>query len=202
MGSFRKSWSTLPLDFISTYLAETLLGQQWRYLFSATLLLLEFYTLTRPYYPPLLTRLFNPLISTLQTLHLTTHGPLLPFQLIHLARKATLTLFIALSQLGPLFQPPSPTPTASSSNPNAVEPAQLQRLEGLAQANDAEATRLLALDMAPFVGDEKGVKEVQSRIKEWLVQNTIRADPEVRDAMGRVMGRRRDGTLAGTRAVG
>ena len=56
--------------------------------------------------------------------------------------------------------------------------------------------------MAPFVGDEKGVKEVQSRIKEWLVQNTIRADPEVRDAMGRVMGRRRDGAPAGARASG
>ena len=76
------------------------------------------------------------------------------------------------------------------------------RLEAIAQANETEASRLLALDMAPFVGDDKGVKEVQNRVREWLVQNTIRADPEVRDAMGRVMGRKRDGAPVGARNAG
>ena len=44
--------------------------------------------------------------------------------------------------------------------------------------------------MAPFAGDEAAVKELRGRVREWLVQNTIRADPEVRDAMGRVLAAR------------
>ena len=64
-----------------------------------------------------------------------------------------------------------------------------------------EATRLLGLDMAPFVGDGDGVNDLKTKLKEWLVQNTIRNDPEVRDAMGKVMGRRRLGAPAGARIV-
>lgn len=62
-----------------------------------------------------------------------------------------------------------------------------------------EAARLLALDMAPFVGDEQGVKELQGRVREWLVTNTIRADPEVRDAMGKALTKRRIGAPPGAR---
>ena len=51
--------------------------------------------------------------------------------------------------------------------------------------------------MAPYAGDEPGVKELRGRIKEWLVQNTIRADPEVRDAVGRALGKRRVGAPVG-----
>lgn len=62
-----------------------------------------------------------------------------------------------------------------------------------------EATRLLALDMAPFVGDEDAVNELRGRVREWLVTNTIRADPEVRDAMGRALGKRRTGAPVGAK---
>ena len=56
------------------------------------------------------------------------------------------------------------------------------------------------MDMAPFVGDEQGMKELRGRVKEWLVNNTIRADPEVRDAMGRALAvKRRSGAPAGAR---
>lgn len=58
---------------------------------------------------------------------------------------------------------------------------------------------MLALDMAPFAGDEQALKDVRGTMKEWLVQNTIRADPEVRDAVGRVMGRRKEGPSSRTR---
>lgn len=56
--------------------------------------------------------------------------------------------------------------------------------------------------MAPFVGDEDGVKELRGKVKEWLVTNTIRADPEVRDAVGRELGKRRAGAPPGARIVG
>ena len=55
------------------------------------------------------------------------------------------------------------------------------------------------MDVAPFVGDEQGTKELRGRVKDWLVNNTIRADPEVRDAMGRVMAGRRTGAPTGAR---
>ncbi len=78
-------------------------------------------------------------------------------------------------------------------NTELSQQLQLDRLTQIARGNEAEATRLLALDMAPFVGDDQALNDVRGKMKEWLVQNTIRADPEVRDAVGRVMGNRNDG---------
>lgn len=168
---------------------------QWRYLNLFCLFLLEYHTLTRPYFSPLLTKIINPLLTLT-----TTHPPLLPFQLLILARKTSITLFIAASQLSGFFQP---APSSSSSSPNSPqkqhELQQLARLEHTVQASEMEATRLLALDMAPFVGDDDAVNELRGRVREWLVTNTIRADPEVRDAMGRALGKRRTGVPAGAK---
>ncbi|MCJ1309457.1 hypothetical protein MMC25_003117 [Agyrium rufum] len=156
-------------------------GKYWRYLTFAMTIVLETYTLTRPYPPPFLQSIINPVL-----IGLTSHPPLLPFQFLILARKTALTFFIALTQLAPLFQSPASASTASE-----VSSAQILRLEQYAAANDAEASRLLALDMAPLAGDESGTGELKGRVRDWLVQNTIRADPEVRDAMGRTLARRR-----------
>lgn len=57
------------------------------------------------------------------------------------------------------------------------------------------------MDMAPLVGDEQGVKELQGRIREWLVTNTIRADPEVQDAMRKALAKRRIGAPPGARPL-
>lgn len=51
--------------------------------------------------------------------------------------------------------------------------------------------------MAPFIGDDEALKDLRGRVREWLVTNTIRADPEVRDAMGRALGKRK--RVAGAR---
>lgn len=184
-------WGRFVNNFQTSYLIRRLISDssQWRYLTFTALFILEYHTITRPYEPPLLTKLINPLLS------LTPHPPLLAFQMLTLARKSAFTLFIALSQLGSLFAPP-PTTTATSS---ALDMQQLARLEQTAKALDIEASRLLAFDMAPFADDEVGVKELRGKVKDWLVNNTIRADPEVRDAMGRAMGRRRVGAPPGAR---
>lgn len=168
-------------------------GRFWRYLTLAGLFLLEYHTITRPYPSPLLTKVFNPMLSKL-----TFHPPLLPFQLLALARKATFTLFIAFSQLGNLFPQAKPASTATSSSHDLE---QLARLEGTAKASEIESSRLLAMEMTPFAGDEQGTKELRGRVKEWLVNNTIRADPEVRDAMGRALAGRRRGAPAGARVA-
>lgn len=137
------------------------------------------YTITRPYHLPFLARIVNPLLTSF-----TIHPPLLPFQFIILSRQAALALFIALSQIGPWFQlapPAAPGPQLQ----------QINRLESLAMANNEEASRLLALDMAPFAGDQEGTTDLKGRVKDWLVQNTIRADPEVKDAVRRALEMRR-----------
>ncbi len=76
---------------------------------------------------------------------------------------------------------------------------QLDRLETTAKAADIEATRLLELELNPFRGDIQGVKDVQVKVKDWLVNNTIRNDPMVRDAMGNVLQRRRLDAPAGAK---
>lgn len=169
-------------------------GRFWRYFFFFALFILEFHTLTRPYHTPILSKIINPIIEKV-----SRHPPLLPFQLLNMSRKATFTLFIAFSQLTGLFQKPE-TPANGNSNANVYDLQQLSRLEQISKANEAEADRLLGMDMAPFIGDEQGVRDLRGRIREWLVNNTIRADPEVRDAMGRALGKRRAGAPPGAKA--
>lgn len=164
---------------------------QWRYLVFGCLALIEYHTLTRPYWSPLLTKVLNPVLTTW-----TSHPPLLPFQFLALAHKTIFTFFIAMGQLQPFFAPATPTASSSSS---AFDEQQLQRLEQLAQATEVETGRLLSLEMAPLVGDEAGQSDMKGKVREWLVQNTIRTDPEVRDAIGRAMQRRRVGAPAGAR---
>lgn len=153
----------------------------------------ELHTITRPYFPPLATNILNPLVTTF-----STHPPYLPFQLIQLARKTSLTLYIAFSQIGPLLYPPSPS-SSPTSTPEAQLKQQLERLKQTAQIADVEASRLIGLEMSPFAGDEQVVRGMKAKTQEWLVQNTIRNDPMVRDAMGNVLKRRRVDAPAGAR---
>lgn len=166
-------------------------GKFWRWLTLICLCAFELHTISRPYFPGISTNFLNPLLTTF-----TRHPPYLPFQLILLFRKLSVTLYIALSQIGPLLQPPSQT---SNANPEVALRQQLDRLEGTAKAADVEATRLIGMEMSPFVGDPAVQKDVQKKVKEWLVQNTIRADPMVRDAIGNELRKRRVDAPAGAR---
>ena len=166
---------------------------QWRYLCFAFLLLLETHTLTRPTTPIL--SFINPYLT-----NLTTHPPLLPFNLIIHARKTVFSFFIALTQLGPVFQ--DPNAPKQPPNRNTVDEQQISRLEKMIGGLEGEVGRLLQLEMSPLVGDEQGMGELRGKVREWLVTNTIRADPEVRDAMGRVLQRRRGGGVMASRRGG
>ncbi|RWA03084.1 hypothetical protein EKO27_g12021, partial [Xylaria grammica] len=77
----------------------------------------------------------------------------------------------------------------------------LDRLEHAARSLDADAARLMELEMAPFVGDPEVIKDMRSKLKEWLVQNTIRADPMVRDALGKSLQKRRVNAPAGAKGT-
>ncbi|CAK7268342.1 hypothetical protein SEPCBS57363_003045 [Sporothrix epigloea] len=175
-------------------------GGYERWLVLAAVLIFELHAITRPFHPYILTSLLNPLFALLAP----QHGPYLPFQAIQLARKLSITTFIGFSQIGPLLGADTRSgqivisdneragSTAKSSAPDPVLLAALERLETTSRSLEQDATRLLDMEMAPFVGQEEVLNNVRGKIKEWLVQNTIRADPMVRDAVGRSLQRRRD----------
>jgi hypothetical protein len=167
-------------------------GRYWRWLSLASIFLFELHALSRPHFPPIAANFINPILTTF-----TRHPPYLPFQLIQLLRKISVTIYIAFSQIGPLLQ--SPETARLQGDPEVVLRQQLDRLEQTAMTSDTEASRLMAMEMAPFVGDHGALKEVQGKVKEWLVQNTIRSDPMVRDAIGNLLKKRRVDAPAGAK---
>ena len=139
--------------------------------------------MTRPYKPLVLTHLINPLITA------WSFPPLLQYQFLSLSRNILFTSFIGMSQLAPLLQ----GHTDMTLLPNEVGSQQLARLEQLARGQETESSRLLGLNMVPFLTEGAAlVRELQDRIREWLVQSTVRADPLVREAMEEALRRRRE----------
>jgi hypothetical protein len=157
----------------------------------AALGVFEVYCVTSSQFPRLLTGLVNPVFG-----FIPTHPQFLPWQLISLLRKMILTAFIAFSQIGPLLS----SPETAASDQNEVSQQQLQRVGALAQALESEANMLMGLEMTPFAGDEAAMREMRGRMKRFLVDNTVRSNVEVRNAMGEAIARRRQGVPHG--AVG
>ena len=160
-------------------------GKFYRWLILITLCLFEVHAVTRSDAPPVL-NVVNAIVT-----RLTTRTPYLPFQLIALTRRLTITLYIALSQIGPLLAPHSNSKKASAEDDEKSLRESLNRLEALSQQLDGDAARLTEMEVAPFKGDAASIKNLQGKMREWLVQNTIRADPMVRDALGTSFKKRR-----------
>jgi hypothetical protein len=169
-------------------------GRYWRWLTLVTLCVFELHTVTRPGFPSVVGQVVNPLLS-----RFTRHAPYLPFQIIALARKCSVTLYIAFSQLGPLLQAPGQQGVKPGDVSEKVLRQGLDRLEQTAKGLDVDAGRLMELEMAPFAGDMELVSGMRTKMKEWLVQNTIRSDPMVRDALGRSFQKRRMDAPTGAR---
>lgn len=172
------SGSILVLLGVLGYL-ET--GKFWRYLVMAGLFATEVFTMTRPEYPAFLTATINPLLTTTRF-----RPPYLPFQMLALLRKVAITFFIALSQLGPLLRGPN-----AGREGDTISHQNLDRLDTLTRTTDQEVTRLLGLELSPFIGEQSSMRDLRSTLKEWLVHNTIRNDAEVKRAVGQVLDRRR-----------
>ncbi|OTB09105.1 hypothetical protein M426DRAFT_316398 [Hypoxylon sp. CI-4A] len=170
-------------------------GKYWRWLTLIVLCVFELHTITRPTFPRFLANAINPLLTTF-----TTHPPYLPFQAITLARKLSITLYIAFSQIGPLLlQPPERRGTKPGEASEKQLLQNLDQLEQTARGLDMDMVRLTELEMAPFAGDAEVIGSMRSKLKEWLVQNTIRADPMVKGALGRSMQKRRVDAPAGAK---
>ncbi|KAI0405993.1 membrane associated DnaJ chaperone-like protein [Xylaria palmicola] len=168
-------------------------GRYWRWVTLLALCAFEARAVMSPRFPRLVGQLVNPLLA-----RFTAHPPYLPFQAVALARRVAVAVYIAFGQLGPVLQ------AGRSREAAADEQAlrqNLERLEYAVRSLDADATRLMELEMAPFAGDPEVVGDMRAKLREWLVQNTIRADPMVRDALGRSLQKRRVDAPAGARGT-
>lgn len=167
-------------------------GRYWRYLVMATLFVVELHFITRPEFPAVLSQFINPALTTFKL-----RAPYLPFQMLALLRKLTITFFIALNQLGPLLKDPQ----AQGSADGQVSQQQLDRLDALTKANHDEVNRLMGLELMPFNDNAGATRDLRKALSEWLVQNTIRNDAEVTGAIGRVLQSRRDGGGEGSQQI-
>lgn len=148
----------------------------------AAIIVLESYTITRPYHPPFLTNFVNPILSLTNI-----RTPYLPFQAIALAQRISISIFIAISQLAPLLKYPA-APTGAKGD--AATHQQLDRLTVLANALDIETKRLLGLEISPFHRDERAETRAKDQLKAWLVRNEIRNERGVSEAIARAIQRR------------
>ncbi|EXJ62008.1 hypothetical protein A1O7_02440 [Cladophialophora yegresii CBS 114405] len=161
-------------------------GQFWRYFAVACMAFLELYFLTHVWEPPKLALLWASTAQKLLPDLLPPH--LLPYQVLGLARRMSMSINIFISQLAP---------------PKARDPAMRdmqtqQQIAHLAQAAsrlDAETGGLLQLAMSPFRGEGEKAEILRSGMKESLVTSTLRRHPEVRAAVQRVLDRRRGAAI-------
>jgi curved DNA-binding protein CbpA len=156
-------------------------GQFWRYFAVAVMAFLELFFLTHEWTPSAL------LARTGATLHavfpqlLPAH--LLPFQILSVARRLSMSLNIFISQLAP--------PSAKAgADPNQLILQQVAHLNQIASGVDAEATSLLQLQMAPFKGSAHDTRALRSGMRESLVSTAVKSNPAVRKAVQDAIARR------------
>jgi hypothetical protein len=158
-------------------------GQYWRLYAISTLVFLELYFLTHAFEPPSSITQFGKAAQMILPDLLPPH--LLPFQILSLARKLSISLNIFISQLAP--------PAArSKADEDRQTQQQIAHLNQAACRLDQEATGLLNFGFAPFKGDAEKVTMLRKGMKDGVVQGAVRNSPEVRDAVRRAIDRRKE----------
>ncbi|ERF70021.1 hypothetical protein EPUS_03573 [Endocarpon pusillum Z07020] len=156
-------------------------GQFWRYLAISGLAFLELYFLTHDWTAPesafYVTTLAHWVIPGVLPPHL------LPFQILALARRMSISLNIFISQL-------APHAARSSVEQDQQLQAQILHLNQTAGRLDAEASGVLGLGLAPFKGEKEHIEALKKGMKEGMVTSAIRSTPEVREAVAKVLARR------------
>lgn len=178
--TFPSYFGAALIMYFFEFLGYVKIGIFWRWVVFVCSGVFEFHTVSSPHTPPILSKFINPFLISF-----TRHPAFLPFQFIQLAHKVCVTLYIALSQLGPFFQP------MEAKKPSDLEIRKdLASLEAKVKSIDAESSRLLNLNLTPFLQEKSDLDHLQERMKDWLVQNTLRMDPEVRDTASKILEKR------------
>ncbi|KAJ5707958.1 Heat shock protein DnaJ N-terminal [Penicillium malachiteum] len=160
-------------------------GRYWRFYTFAAMLTLEITLITHPQ------AVFMPttyLPDSIQALLPTNSYYLLPFQILTLARRASITLHIFISQAAPQSS------RTAGTNGDRIPPQTMQRMGQLVAATraaDVEATRMMQMGLAPFRGDRESVSALRRGMKEGLILGGVRTSPEVQKAVAEVVERRK-----------
>lgn len=160
-------------------------GQFWRYFAVACMAFLELYFLTHAWHPPNLVLLWASLARKTFPQLFPPH--LLPFQILGLARRMSMSLNIFISQLAP--------PSARDSATKDLQTQQLvAHLAHVAGRLDGESGSLLQLGLSPFKDNQERSEILRSGMKESLLTGALRKNPEVREAVRRALSRRTGGS--------
>jgi hypothetical protein len=150
----------------------------------------EAFVASRAEWPPILTVVVNPIFSALRLGRVY-----LPFQAVAVARKLSITMFIAHAQITPLLQSPQKAGTESQQLKY-----NLDRMDAASRFVEQESERILQLEMVPFA-DDNSRGEVKNCLTEWLVHNTLGSQPDVRNARGEAIQRRRQNVPPGAKGT-
>ena len=112
-------------------------------------------------------------------------------------------MYIAFAQIGPIvaLHLQKGQAGADAADDEKAVMQGLDRLETVASHLDNDTGRLMDMETAAFKGDAEATSNLQGKMREWLVQNTIRADPMVRDALGQSFRKRRINAPAGAKGT-
>jgi curved DNA-binding protein CbpA len=171
-------------------------GSYWRYLGLLAVATFEIRTALRPDHPAFLSRYLNPWITSTKL-----RPAYLPFQIIAITKKACISLAQFLGLLMPLYRADPQRPTQSTEDTEDARHKQLDRLSAFVTESNKDASRLLELESIPYRDNEKAKSELREALKKYMVQNVVHQEKEVRNAMGQVMARRREGVPHGAQGT-
>ncbi|KAF2758720.1 hypothetical protein EJ05DRAFT_510613 [Pseudovirgaria hyperparasitica] len=129
--------------------------------------------------------------------------PLLPYQFLRVVSTTAVAAFIASQQAASI--PPLPSSQRQvgivDGDQTAHNHKQINEIVTTQTSLNMDGMRLLQMETAPFQGDERQMKELQERMSDWILQNAVRADAKVRNAVGQQIMKRREGAPAGARGT-
>lgn len=171
-------------------------GLYWRYLGILAVATFDVRTAMRPDHPEILSRYLNPLVAALNL-----RPAYLPFQIVAIAKKASVSAAQFLALLMPLYRFDPANPVQITDDTDETRHKQLSRLTEFVAESNKEATRLLELESIPYRENEKAQGELREALKKFMVQNVVHQEREVRNAIGQSMARRRAGVPHGAQGT-
>lgn len=171
-------------------------GSYWRYFGLLAVATFEMRTALRSDHPAILSKYLNPWVTS------TNLRPAyLPFQIIAILKKASISLAQFLGLLMPLYRIDTQGPSATDEDTDDARHKQIDKLSALVAESNNDASRLLDLESIPYRDNEKAKSELREALKKYMVQNVVHQEREVRNAMGQVMARKRAGVPHGAQGT-
>ncbi|CAO2657866.1 Nn.00g071260.m01.CDS01 [Neocucurbitaria sp. VM-36] len=171
-------------------------GSYWRYLGLLAVATFEVRTALRPDHPTFLSKYLNPFITSSNL-----RPAYLPFQIIAITKKASISLAQFLGLLMPLYRADSQNPAKANDDTDETRHKQLDRLSVFVAESNKDADRLLELESIPYRENEKAKGELREALKKYMVQNVVHQEKEVRNAIGQSLARRRTGVPHGAQGT-